>query len=147
MKSKFVFFYLLIICNCALGQYQASLIVNSKGKIYFYDKKIKKTKELKSILAEKKNLELNDLFKKYRNKHLIHNLSSRIRDFGLFYSVINEEFNPTIRPIPLTIGIGGTAVSLITRKSQNKQLNELVDYFNYLESAEMYLRKGEKSQP
>ena len=147
MKSIFVFFYLLIICNCALGQYQSSLIVNSKGKVYFNDKKVKKTKELKSILAEKNSLELNNMFKKYRNKHLLHSLTSRIRDFSLTYGVINEEFKPIIQPIPLAIGIGGTAVSLITRKSQNKHLNELVDYFNYLESAEMYLRKGEKSQP
>ncbi len=147
MKSIFIFFYLLIICKCALGQYQSTLKVNSKGKIFFYDKKVKKTKELKSILAEKNNLELNNMFKKYKNKHLVHSLTSRLRDFGLFYGVTNEEFKPTIQPIPLAIGIGGTAVSLITRKSQNKQLNKLVDYFNYLESSEMYLKESKGTKP
>jgi hypothetical protein len=147
MKSVFVFFGLLIISDCALGQYQSSLIVNSKGKIYFNDKKVKKTKELKSILAEKNSSELNSMFKKYRNKRLVHSLISRIRDFSLTYGVINEEFKPTIQPIPLAIGIGGTAVSRITRKYQNKQLNELVDYFNYLESAQMYLKESKGINP
>ena len=147
MTRVILFFSILVIFKSASGQYQSTMVVNPNGKIFFNDKKVKKTKELKSILAEKNSSELNNMFKKYRNKHLVHSLISRIRDFSLTYGVINEEFKPTIQPIPLAISIVGTAVSLITRKSQNKQLNELVDYFNYHESAEMYLKESKGINP
>lgn len=137
MKSTLLIIFVFIICNCVSGQYYSALEVNSNGKVFFQKNKIKKPKHLKSIIAEKNDAKLNQLFKKYRKKQQIHNLTSRIRDFGLFYGVINEEFKPTINPIPLALGLSGTAASLITRKYRNKYLNELVDYYNYLNSSEL----------
>jgi hypothetical protein len=57
-----------------------------------------------------------------------------IRDFGLFYGVIGPDFDPTIRPIPLSVGIVAAVGGVFTARSQRRQLRKVVDHHNYLNS-------------
>jgi hypothetical protein len=89
-----------VICSnyVSSAQYEPSLVLNSNGRVLFNKEKIKKTKHLKTIIAKKNDPKLNEFYHKYRNQHILHSAVSRFRDFGLFYAVSNEEFNPSYPP-------------------------------------------------
>lgn len=130
MMKKFMLLLILFLPYFSLyGQSYFEMEMDAKGHIIYRGKKMK-LKHLKPLIYEKQDTHLNSLYKKARNKNLMVGVLGRIRDFGLFYAVINEPFNPIVQPIPLAIGLGGLAGNIKYKKTAKRAIAEMVDYFN-----------------
>jgi hypothetical protein len=130
MKSiaSLVFFWITFIS--ANGQSYDEIQFKNYNEIEHQYKSFKKIKDIKAIITAANDAELMNGFKKYRRLRYTHQIFARIRDFGLFYGVINESFRPRINPIPLAIGFGSMGGEILTRKRTKKALEELVDDYN-----------------
>lgn len=132
MKSiaGLVFFWITFIS--ANGQSYDEIQIINYNEIEHQYKSVKKIKDIKAIITAANNAELIKSFKKYRRIRQTHQVFARLRDFGLFYGVINEPFQQQINLIPLAIGFGSMGGEILTRKRTKKALEELVDDYNDL---------------
>jgi len=127
--KPFVFLISFNLYFTLMGQNYSELRVHPRGHLEFQGEKIK-LKKLKPIILEKNDPQLSKLFKKARRKEITQRVFGRIRDFGLFYAVVNEPF-ARVQPIPIGIGLAGLGGNLAFRKSTQKAIHEMVDYYSY----------------
>lgn len=132
MSKVLTICFIMSLTASLKGQYIDEMqYIKNKG-VKLKEEFIKKPRHLKPIIEEKNDEELTSLFKKYRRTHFIYQTVARIRDFGMFYGVLDVYVNPRIQPIPLAIGLGGIGGAALLRLPTNNALKELVDQYNDL---------------
>ena len=86
--------------------------------------------DLKRLVYEQNNQELWQIFRDYQRTKFSRMTIARLRDFGLFFGVMDVAPPYSIQPVPLGVGIVSAGGVLLLRKPTKRRLRSFVDAYN-----------------
>lgn len=132
MKVLSTIFILLTFITIADGQLVKEIRYIGKHKVLFNDEIITKPKNLKPILEAKQDAELNDAFRRYKNRRGLQQVFNRIGTLASPWLVINQFSQPVVNVPPLVLGSAGLGAGLVIKKPSERALKAVIDKYNDL---------------
>lgn len=93
---------------------------------------ISKPKHLKPIIEAKQDTELNELFRRYKNRRRLQNVSLYFSSFASPLMVFNQFHRPVINVVPLVVGSTGLGSALLIKRPSERALKDVIDKYNDL---------------
>lgn len=132
MKTIVTIFLLFNFITTTNAQLVKEIRYIGKHKVMFDDKVISKAKYLKPIIEAKQDAELNEAFRKYKNRRGVQQVFARIGTLASPWLVVNQFSQPSVNLPPLVLGSLGLGSAAIIKKPSERALKAVVDKYNDL---------------